>query len=260
MYAIEAMQTDLPPPGPDWCLFLDFDGTLVEIAEAPDAIRVERMLSTTLQRVTEALGGAVAIVSGRPIAEIDSHIDHGSFAAAGLHGLEMRHGPGRPVARVQATPPGPGVHAVLSAFCALHPGLILENKGAAIALHYRARPELAGSAVSAAHRAIAGHAGLHVLRGKMVVEVKSAVTNKGDAVRVFMEELPFAGRTPVFAGDDLTDEDGFAAAAALGGFGIKIGDGETSARWRIGTVARFLDWLATLPGRIGSAAGEVARQ
>ncbi|WP_436640297.1 trehalose-phosphatase [Microbaculum sp. FT89] len=249
-----------PAPRTDWCLFLDFDGTLVEIAESPDAVRAERHLAATLTAISARLGGAVAIVSGRPIAEVERHLDHEGFPAAGLHGLEMRMRAGQPISRADASAPDAGVRDALASFAASRPGLLLEDKGIALALHYRARPDLADACRDAVKGAVAGRGNLHVLEGKMVFEVKPSAADKGRAVRRFMDEAPFAGRVPVFAGDDVTDEDGFIAAAAFGGFGIKIGAGETAARWRIGTVAEFVRWLVAMPGRLDRSARETASQ
>jgi len=248
----------LPHPRADWCLFLDFDGTLVEIADSPEAVRAECHLATTLSAIAVRLDGALAIVSGRPVSEIDRHLDHEGFLAAGLHGLEMRRGIGQPVARVDVDPPAPEIRKNLSAFAEGHPGLRLENKGIALALHYRARPELEADCRAAVLAAITGHDTLQVLDGKMVIEVKPAAADKGRAVQRFMQDSPFAGRIPVFVGDDVTDEDGFRAARALGGFGIKIGEGDTAAQWRIGTVSEFLRWLDAMPGRLDHASKEMA--
>lgn len=246
----------LPIPRPDWALFLDFDGTLVEIADAPDAVRAEHHLLDTLKTLSDMLDGALAIVSGRPIAEIDVHLDHASFAVAGLHGLEMRFSGGLPILRSDQSGPGSRIIADLQAVADGHQGLLLEDKGVAVALHYRNRPELETVCIEAAKAAIAGRKDLQLLNGKMVVEIKPAAGDKGQAVRRFMQEPPFAGRLPVYAGDDVTDEDGFRMAQTLGGFGIKVGEGVTSAKWRIGSVSEFLDWLAELPDRLGDPSAE----
>ncbi len=244
---------DLPSPRPDWCLFLDFDGTLVEIADSPQAVRAERHLAGTLTAISDCLDGALAIVSGRPVAEIDRHLDHDGFPAAGLHGLEIRRCGGHPISRIEVAPPAAGIREALAAFADAQPGVVLENKDIALALHYRARPELADACADAVRKAIEGHGNLHVLNGKMVIEVKPAAADKGRAVHRFMEDAPFRGRVPVFVGDDVTDEDGFRAAHALGGFGIMIGDGDTAAHWRIGSVSAFLNWLVAMPGRLDLA-------
>lgn len=246
----------LPMPRTDWALFLDFDGTLVEIADAPDAVRSEHHLLDTLKALSDRLGGALAIVSGRPIAEIDAHLDHASFAVAGLHGLEMRLNSRLPILRTDQSGPGSRIIADLHAFADSHEGLLLEDKGVAVALHYRNRPELESACIEAADTAVAGRRDLQLLHGKMVVEIKPAAGNKGRAVRRFMQEPQFAGRLPVFAGDDVTDEDGFRVAQALGGFGIKVGEGDTAAQWRIDSVSEFLGWLAALANRLGDPSAE----
>lgn len=247
---------DLPVARPDWALFLDFDGTLVEIAETPDAVRAERRLVGILQSLSAELGGALAIVSGRPLAEVDAHLAPERFPAAGLHGLELRSAAGGPVMRPDGLDVPCDVRSALASFAGLH-GLLLEEKGIAVALHYRSRPELADACRAAARRAIAGHPGLHALDGKMVVEIKPCGADKGRAVARLMAGAPFAGRVPVFAGDDVTDEDGFRAVAEMGGFGVKVGPGETGARHRVASVASFLGWLAHLEASLGRD-GEVA--
>jgi trehalose 6-phosphate phosphatase len=240
----------LPVPNADWALFLDFDGTLVEIADSPGAVQAERHLVDILSAVSDRLGGALAIVSGRPISEIDDHLDHARFAAAGLHGLEIRHRPGGPVSRPNNVSPVGGVRDSLKAFAARNAGILFEDKELAVALHYRNRPDLAAACLETVRTAVKKHESLQILEGKMVFEVKPATSNKGRAVKRFMAESPYAGRIPVFAGDDVTDEDGFEAARAFGGFGIKIGGGRTAAPRRIESVPQFLRWLEALPGRI----------
>jgi trehalose 6-phosphate phosphatase len=253
------MNSNLPTPRADWALFLDFDGTLVEIADSPDAVRAESDLVAVLDRLESWLHGAIAIVSGRPIAEIDLHLDHARFAAAGVHGAELRRRRGGETTRSDASPPDPSIINSLRAFADANPGVTVEDKEVAVALHYRARPDLAVAARAAALAAIDGHSGLRLLEGKMVFELKPVSSDKGLAVRRFMEAPPFAGRLPVFVGDDVTDEDGFRTAMDLGGYGLKIGPGDTAAAWRIDSVSAFLDWLAGLPGR-SEQYGEVIGQ
>ncbi|WP_349358362.1 trehalose-phosphatase [Stappia sp.] len=233
-----------PPVSDDFALFLDFDGTLVDIAPTPDAVLVDRRLLGHLQRVLDHLDGAVAVVSGRPIHEIDDYLAPLALPCAGLHGLETRLHPDEPV---EAAPVGPelsALKAALSGSGLLGRGVSIEDKGAAIAVHYRIAPDCEAAVLDVMREAIAGLPDLHLVRGKMVVEAKPAYRDKGWAVRSFMERRPFRGRTPVFLGDDVTDEDGIDAAQAMGGFGIKVGEAESAARFRLADVAEVHRWLS----------------
>jgi trehalose 6-phosphate phosphatase len=241
----------MTPPLPERAaLFLDFDGTLVEIAPRPEDVAVDPALPGTLRALIERLDGAVAVVSGRSVAQIDGFLGV-PVAAAGLHGMERRAVPDGPV---ESPPPPPEVD-VLRGRLAAHPvlagGVFLEDKGPSLAVHYRAEPERGPEVIAAVEAAAGDLSALNVLRGKMVVEVKPAGFHKGHAVETFMAALPFAGRTPVYIGDDVTDEDGIRAANALGGFGIKVGDGDTAAPWRLPTVPAVHAWLARLAGARG---------
>jgi len=236
---------ELPSWSDRWALFLDVDGTLLHIAAHPDDVRTTPRLKLLLQRALARLGGSVALVSGRSIVNLDRLFSPLVLPAAGLHGVERRGADGTVHYSAAMDECLHGAKRRLMEFTETHPGLLLEDKGAAIALHYRNAPALAmacrkimGQVARAAGREF------HVQEGKMVLELKPSGHDKGTAVRQFMEEPPFAGRTPVFIGDDVTDEDGFAAVNALGGRSIRVGmDGPTAARWRIGTVEAFLDWL-----------------
>jgi trehalose 6-phosphate phosphatase len=234
---------NLPEPTPDWAVFLDFDGSIVEIAETPDAVVVEPALKTLLTDLKTSLGGALAIVSGRPIAVLDEMIGSSRFAAAGLHGLERRNASGQ--LQRAATPPMPldAVRDALIGFVRAHAGLALEDKGVTLALHYRGAPQQADACRSAAANAVNGTP-FEILPGKMVLEIKPPGTDKGDAIEAFLAEAPFKGRVPVFCGDDLTDESGFAAVNARGGHSIKVGiDGQSNARFRVETVIALRLWL-----------------
>lgn len=249
------MTQDGPPaPRRDWALFLDFDGTLVEIAERPEAVRLDDGIAAAVGALADRLGGALALISGRPIAELDRHFGR-RFPAAGLHGLELRADPEAPARR---RPPVVGLdraRQALDRFAAAHDGVWVEDKDGTLALHYRSRPELAQAARAAVAGAVGGLAGLRGLPGKMVIEVKPAGIDKGTAIAELMADPPFAGRVPVVAGDDVTDEDGFAAAEALSGFGIKVGAGDSAARYRIATVAELGAWLAGSARRLDTPQG-----
>ncbi len=228
------------------CLFLDFDGTLVEIAERPELVRFDTVAGASIALLQHRLGGAMAIVTGRAIADIDRILGPLVLSVAGVHGQMIRTASGKIESAVYDQ------RAVAEACSRLHPlvvrehGLLLETKPGAVALHYRARPELAQLCQAQAYHAAATSADLHVVHGKMVVEVKFAGYTKGTAIRALMREAPFAGRRPVFAGDDRTDEDGFAVVNALDGITIKVGSGETSALYRLAGTRELLDWLESL--------------
>jgi len=229
-------------------LFLDFDGTLVEIAATPDAVAVAPGLTATLARLAERLGGALAVVSGRPVAAIDGFLAPLHLPVSGLHGLETRYAPGAPVERAAPVPNMVALRGALAREPFPH-GVLVEDKDVTIAVHYRLAPHAEDLVRRRIATLTAGADDLAVLHGKMVVEVKPRGASKGTAVAALMAAPPFAGRVPVFVGDDVTDEDGFAGAEALGGFGIKVGPGPTRARERLPSVTAVQGWLAGLAKR-----------
>lgn len=232
---------DLPP---ETALFLDLDGTLLEVADTPSAVAVDDALRGRLMALARRLDGAVALVSGRAIAELDRLFAPLVLPAAGQHGLEWRDGSGS----LQCHPSpalAPALLSELQAFVSTHPGTLLESKGASFALHFRGRPE-AGRAIATLMANTAGVAGpgWEVLQGKMVAEVRPAGLHKGDGIRRLLADPPFAGRQPVFVGDDWTDEDGFVAVNALGGMSVAVAvDRETYAQYRLESVADVHHWL-----------------
>jgi trehalose 6-phosphate phosphatase len=234
---------DLPAFGPDCSAFFDFDGTLASIARRPQDVRVRPEVVAALARLQVRCGGAVAVLSGRPVAEIDHHLRPLSLPVAGVHGAERRsvHG----AWHCAAAPDLSAAVASLQAFVDDHPGLQLERKAVALALHYRNAPDLAAACRAAMQTAQRSLPGMALLEGKKVLELKPAGADKGRALNAFMAEPPFAGRRPWFFGDDVTDEAGFAAVQALGGVAVKIGDGETVATWRLPDPAAMLAWLDT---------------
>lgn len=229
---------------PDSALFLDFDGTLAALAPRPELVDVDEQVISFLSRINDCLDGAVAIITGRPISEIDGFLHPLALPAAGLHGLEWRSTAAADPVRAEASPELQYLRRSVEACGLLADGILLEDKGAAIALHYRSIPHLESALEAYLARVLTGLPGLHVLRGKMVMEVKPATHDKGLALRHFMELPPFSGRVPVFAGDDVTDEDAMAAALALGGSALKVGEGPTCATARLPDVAAVTDWLA----------------
>lgn len=223
-------------------LFLDFDGTLVELADVPGAIAVPLGLRPLLDRLAERLEGRLAIVSGRAIDDLQGHLGGCAAALSGSHGAELLYADGRRVP-VSAPPGLAGAREEIHRFAAGSAGLLVEDKPAGVALHYRLAPERE-RAVAAFVEELAGRSGLALQRGKMVAELRPAGTDKGAALRRLMAEPPFAGARPVFVGDDLTDEHAFEAAAALGGEGVLVGpERPTAARWRLDDVAAVTEWL-----------------
>jgi trehalose 6-phosphate phosphatase len=228
-----------------WALFLDVDGTLLDIADHPDAVRTTPRLKLLVRRAALELGGAVALVSGRAIADLDRLFMPLQLPAAGLHGIERRSADGTMHYRPALEDRLHDIKRELMEFADNRTGLLLEDKGAALALHYRNAPGAAGEAREVMAR-VARDAGeqFHVQHGKMVLELKPAGQDKGTAILQFMDERPFAGRIPVFAGDDVTDEDGFVVVNRLEGESIRVGDGQTTAaHYRIGSVEQLLGWL-----------------
>jgi len=229
----------LPPCGS--ALFFDFDGTLADLAPRPDAVVVDAAVLRCLARLLRAQGGAVGIVSGRPVAEIDAFLSPVRLAVAGVHGTERRGFDG--FLRRIATPGLAPAHDWIQAFAARHPGLLLEVKPGALALHYRGAPELEDACVAVMNEAQALVEGMGLLCGKCVVELKPRRASKGQAVRSFMDERPFRSRRPWVFGDDVTDEAAFETVLALGGVAVKIGPGESLAPYRLPDPAALRRWL-----------------
>lgn len=223
--------------------FLDFDGTLVEFAERPDAVRLAARTRDALSRLTDATGGAVAIVTGREIADLDHFLTPLRLPAAGVHGLTRRTLSGESLAAPIDADFLRHAELLLAPLVLSEPGLLLERKSNAVALHYRARPDLEAACGAVMDELAAVTRGIQIKRGKMVFEAKPAIADKGTAILDFLKEAPFAGRCPLFAGDDVTDEDAFAAVNALDGITIKIGPGATIACHRADGTTAFLDWL-----------------
>lgn len=232
---------------PASALFLDFDGTLVELAPRPDAIVLPEPLVPTLERLQHFLGGALAIVSGRPVGEIDRYLSPLRLPVAGVHGAERRTADGATV--LSPAPPLELATAAARRLADDHPALLVESKRGSVALHYRQAPELEALCVAALQVAVEASPGLALLHGKMVVEAKSGGASKGRAIEAFLREPPFLGRTPVFVGDDVTDEAGFAAVQRLGGLGVKVGAGSTTAWQRVPDPASLREALESALAR-----------
>jgi trehalose 6-phosphate phosphatase len=234
-----------PPPALDpsrTALFLDLDGTLAPIAHEPDAVVPSTELTRLLKSASLRLHGRLAVISGRSLEDIDRILEGVVTPAAAVHGLVRRNGKGA----ILTQPPHPGLNFARASLERLgeRRGILLEDKRLALAVHYRKAPE-AEEAVLLACRNIAATTGLVLQLGSMVAELRTPGADKGDSVRAFMAEQPFAGAVPVFVGDDLTDEDGFNAVATLGGYGVLVGEArETAARCRLPDVEAVLGWLA----------------
>lgn len=234
-----------PVPAADtgWAYFFDIDGTLVEIAGSPNRVHLDRELMVLLEQLNRYAGGAVALISGRSIADIDSLFPC-RLPAAGQHGIERRDALGRVTHHAFSSEKLAWARDRLAEAAARHRGLLLEDKGLSLALHYRQAPRL-GSYAHRLARSVQARIGKEycVLSGKRVVEIKPAGRHKGLAVLEFMQEHPFLGRTPVFVGDDATDEYGFATVNRLKGHSVKVGPGRSAARWRLPDVPAVRVWL-----------------
>jgi trehalose 6-phosphate phosphatase len=239
---------ELPRSVGDLAVFLDVDGTLLDIAETPDAIVVPARLPGDLERVRDAASGALALVSGRTIEAIDRMFAPTRLTTIGLHGGEVREPDGRLVVM-----PAPQILAELRpsllALARRFPGALLEDKGRSIAVHFRRTPA-AEQEIEKAVEAMAASAGgeIFVQKGKKVVELRPSGSSKGSAVGAMMQVSPFAGRKPLAVGDDVTDEAMFSTVNALGGTTIRVGppDRSTKARFRIDDPAALREWLASL--------------
>lgn len=204
-------------------LLLDVDGTLIDIGPSPYAVHVADDLRDTLARLSRATGGALALVSGRPVADLDTLFAPLKLAAVGGHGAELRRRADEAARSVE--PLSPDLRRHLAAAATPGSGIVVEDKGYSLALHYRQAPQQEGHLRShiAAGRAAHPDEATEVLPGKAMLEVKRPDVSKGDGVRELMRRPPFAGRMPVFIGDDVTDESVFALLAGVGGKGFSVG-------------------------------------
>ena len=242
---ITAGAPPLPANARDWAIFLDLDGTLAPLARRPADVVLDGKVIDLLARLQACFMQAVAVVSGRGIEDLDRLLVPLKLPLAGQHGAERRDAGGH----LHHADPGAAealaeARAVLEPFAAYRPGLVLEDKGLSLSLHFRGAPEF-GDEARQLLKTVEPSLGQRFIveEGKQVLEVRSSTCNKGSAIRDFLGEVPFGARTPIFAGDDLTDEDGFRAVNDAGGISIKIGNGTTHARYRLPDPAGMLDWL-----------------
>ncbi|MEO1199702.1 MAG: trehalose-phosphatase, partial [Pseudomonadota bacterium] len=235
-----------PPPAIDFdrmALFLDFDGTLVDFAERPDLVQLEDSAKSAIAALQQSLSGALAVVTGRDIAAVDHFLAPLTVPVAGVHGLARRDADGRLFQIKVDQSALDHLTARLGGFAAKNPGLLVERKSASVALHYRRAETLGLDCKAEMAEAIADLDGFILLQGHCVVEARSDRADKGRAIAAFLNEPPFTGRVPVFAGDDVTDEDGFAVVNDNNGLSIKIGPESSAARYRFATRGAFQDWL-----------------
>lgn len=235
--------TQTPLPSLEWCLFLDVDGTLLELTDSPFDTCADAELKALLSEVAERLGGALALVSGRSIEYLDALFAPLRLPAAGLHGVERRKATGTMHGASFVDSQLDPARAVFKALIETHPGTLFEDKGRTVAVHFRMAPQfepvVREAMVAAAARLSSNY---HIQEGSMMFELKPRGFTKGSAIGAFMREPPFSGRKPVFVGDDLTDLDGFKAVEDQGGISIAVGD-RVPAQYRLENVAAVRSWL-----------------
>ena len=223
-------------------LFLDFDGTLVEIAPTPESIQVPDGLNVALEQLAERLEGRLALVSGRSATDLSQHIGPPGIARAGSHGIERIGAGGATIGSYPAPLPRV-IEDEVRSFVRNHAGITYEQKSHGAAIHFRAVPELEDVAIRFAEELAVDH-GMWAKLGKCIVEIVHQGADKGGAVRAFMAEEPFIGAIPVFVGDDVTDEDGMRAATELGGFGVIVGErADSVAKFLLSNPQKVHEWL-----------------
>ncbi|MCE6964986.1 MULTISPECIES: trehalose-phosphatase [Leclercia] len=227
----------------NFAYFFDLDGTLATIKPHPDEVVVPPDVLQALNQLALQNQGALALISGRSMAELDQLAAPYRFPLAGVHGAERRdihdhsHIISLPTSLIQS------LHAELAIALAALPGTELEAKGMAFALHYRRAPQYEAEIMALASRMVEKTPQLSLQPGKCVVELKPKGINKGEAIAAFMAEPPFLGKTPVFFGDDLTDEYGFNVVNQAEGLSVKVGPGHTAAKWRLEGVSSVWEWV-----------------
>jgi trehalose 6-phosphate phosphatase len=233
------------PKAATCCLFLDIDGTLVDFAPTPDEVRVDEPLRQLLRALDRQCGGAVALVSGRPIVDIDNLFEPIYLAAAGIHGCERRDALGHWRREPIEDPALEGIRNRLSTQLDALEGVWIENKGCALSIHFRLAPHL-GHAVreAVAHAEPRLPKSLEILEGDCVIELKPRAYNKATAIESFMREAPFAGRIPVFIGDDHGDQQGLDAVSRMNGLAVRVGH-RVATDWALPDPPAVRRWLET---------------
>ncbi len=239
-----------PPPAQlrpeDTAFFLDVDGTLAEIVADPAQARVAPDVQKVLEALLQRSGGAVALISGRSVEMIDRILSPLKMPAVGVHGLEMRLGDAPSHCAAFDETAHKALVASVTGFAERHDGLRAEPKPGAVALHYRARSDLADDCLRFVQELTRADPHLKLLKGKMVLELIFGTMTKGDAITGLLERAPFAGRRAFYAGDDVTDEAAFDRVNALGGVSVKIGAGDSCARYRLSDPAALIGYIASL--------------
>ena len=244
MTPVAANNEQLPSlSGGLYAFFFDVDGTLAAIQSRPDEAFIPEPVRQTLQSLYTLSNGALALVPGRPIHELDMLAAPLRAPAAGVHGAERRGADGELHRVSLPASMGQELSAALHTAMAKWPGTQLETKGMAFALHYRRAVQYEDEVMQLAYSLVERFPTLALQPGKCVVEIKPQGVDKGAAIQTFMGEAPFAGRIPVFIGDDLTDEKGFLAVNALQGISVKVGEGSSQARYRLKGVNEVHAWL-----------------
>ena len=235
-----------PPPITRKCaVFLDIDGTLLEIAPTPESVRADRALPGCSPALADHLGGALALVTGRSITDTDRLMGELVLPVAGQHGSERRDANGTLHLHAPDRKTLDKLRELVTSLASRHQGLRLEDKGATLALHYREVPQLAShvhQTLRAAWRRPAIE-GFRLQPGKRLLEVRPDGRDKGTAIRDFLREAPFAGRCPVFVGDDRTDEHGFAVVRERKGIAVKVGPGSLRRQLSAGRRRAVRAWI-----------------
>ncbi|MFS2224826.1 trehalose-phosphatase [Pantoea sp. B65] len=226
-----------------YAFFFDVDGTLAAIKPRPDEVSIPAAVRHNLQAISTLSHGALALISGRPIAQLDALAAPLQVPLAGVHGAERRDARGELHCLTLPAQVVAALDAMLNSSMANWPGTQLETKGMAFALHYRQAMQYESQVLQLAESMVERFPMLALQPGKCVVELKPQGTDKSAAIRAFMQEAPFAGRIPVFIGDDLTDEAGFLVVNAMQGLSVKVGEGSSHARYRLKGVDEVYAWL-----------------
>ncbi|WP_208642944.1 trehalose-phosphatase [Rahnella woolbedingensis] len=234
------------PDSQQTAFFFDVDGTLAEIRDEPDAVTIPPEVRQHLQTLFAASSGALALISGRPVEQLDQLVAPLILPAAGVHGAEMRDGAGEFHRVTLPAQMAKDVEQTLEAGMSALPGTLLEIKGMAFALHYRQAMQHQQHVLELAESVVATYPELVLQPGKCVIEIKPRGKDKGVAIYDFMQQPPFAGRLPVFVGDDLTDEKGFEVVNAMKGISVKVGEGSSLAQYRVKHVSDVHQWIKRL--------------
>lgn len=240
-------QRSLPVMNPgENAFFFDVDGTLASLQPTPELVTVPADVCNNLQLLFQKSCGAVAIISGRPLIQIDQLLAPALLPAAGVHGAERRDNHGTVNRMMPEAELLTEAERQLKQGIADLPGVRLEKKGIAFALHYRQARNFAEQTEALARQVVSQIPALTLIAGKCVVELKPSNIDKGKAIEEFMQTSPFHGRIPVFLGDDLTDERGFSIVNSLGGISVKIGQGKTLAKYRLESTTEVHQWIASM--------------